>query len=48
LLDALVVARALNQINLTVNMFGPADLEDYLAAHAQRLREWLSSQRPAA
>jgi Ser/Thr protein kinase RdoA (MazF antagonist) len=48
LLDALLAARALNQINLTVNVHGPADLGDYLAAHAQPLRKWLSSQRPAA
>jgi Ser/Thr protein kinase RdoA (MazF antagonist) len=48
LFEALVAARALNQINLTVNVHSPAHLGDHLAAHAQRLQEWLGSQRPAA
>jgi Ser/Thr protein kinase RdoA (MazF antagonist) len=48
LFDGLVAARVLNQINLTVNVHGPAHLGDHLAAHAQRLQEWLGSQRPAA
>ena len=48
LFDALVAARALNQINLVVAVHGPASRGEYLAAHAQRLREWLSPRRPAA
>jgi Ser/Thr protein kinase RdoA (MazF antagonist) len=46
LLDALLVARALNQINLTVALHGVEPLGDYLAQHAERLRAWL--RRPAA
>jgi Ser/Thr protein kinase RdoA (MazF antagonist) len=38
---ALAAARALNQINLTVHLYDPAELDDYLAAHAERLRTWL-------
>ncbi|MDH2442969.1 phosphotransferase [Amnibacterium sp. CER49] len=41
LLDALLVARALNQINLTVALHGVEALGDYLAQHAERLRAWL-------
>jgi Ser/Thr protein kinase RdoA (MazF antagonist) len=48
LFDTLLAARALNQINLTVHEHDPADLGDYLEAHAQRLREWLRSSRMAA
>jgi Ser/Thr protein kinase RdoA (MazF antagonist) len=41
--EALVAARALNQVNLTVNVHGPDALGDYLAGHAQRLRGWLAA-----
>ena len=43
LLDSLVVARLLNQINLTLNLHDAADLLDYLAVRAERLRGWLRS-----
>jgi Ser/Thr protein kinase RdoA (MazF antagonist) len=45
LLDALIAARALNQINLTLNLEGRADLDAYLTAHADSLRAWLRSRR---
>jgi Ser/Thr protein kinase RdoA (MazF antagonist) len=38
---ALAVTRALNQVNLTVNLYAPEELDDYLVAHAERLRAWL-------
>jgi Ser/Thr protein kinase RdoA (MazF antagonist) len=41
--EALVAARALNQVNLTLTVHGPDALGDYLAGHAQRLREWLGA-----
>jgi Ser/Thr protein kinase RdoA (MazF antagonist) len=43
LLESLVVARLLNQINLTLNLVDDGDLGDYLAARAERLRGWLRS-----
>lgn len=46
LLNALIAARALNQINLTMNVEGPADADGYFTAHADRLRAWLRSRWP--
>jgi Ser/Thr protein kinase RdoA (MazF antagonist) len=43
LLESLVVARLLNQINLTLNLHDAASLADYLAVRAERLRGWLRS-----
>jgi Ser/Thr protein kinase RdoA (MazF antagonist) len=41
LFESLVAARALHQMNLTLNMTGIGGLESYLAAHAGRVRAWL-------
>jgi Ser/Thr protein kinase RdoA (MazF antagonist) len=43
LLESLVVARLLNQINLTLHLHDAAGLADYLPARAERLRAWLRS-----
>ncbi|MBN9376184.1 MAG: phosphotransferase, partial [Cellulomonas sp.] len=48
LVEALVAARVLGMVNLVVTVHGPADRGDYLAAHAQRLRQWLDPRRPTA
>jgi len=45
LLESLVVARLLNQMNLTLNLHDAAGLADYLAERAERLRAWLRSPR---
>jgi Ser/Thr protein kinase RdoA (MazF antagonist) len=47
LVESLIAARALNQINLTVHLHDPAGIADYLAAHAERLRNWMQSPLPA-
>jgi Ser/Thr protein kinase RdoA (MazF antagonist) len=41
LFEALLAARALHQLNLTLNIHGTTGRTGYLAAHAARLREWL-------
>jgi Ser/Thr protein kinase RdoA (MazF antagonist) len=41
LFEALLAARALHQLNLTLNVHGTTGRAGYLAAHAARLREWL-------
>jgi Ser/Thr protein kinase RdoA (MazF antagonist) len=41
--EALYAARALHQIELTVELHDPAELGEYLAGHAERLRSWLRS-----
>jgi Ser/Thr protein kinase RdoA (MazF antagonist) len=41
--EALIAARALNQINLTLNVQGADGRTDYLTAHEERLRAWLGS-----
>ncbi|MCA0144034.1 phosphotransferase enzyme family protein [Blastococcus sp. LR1] len=48
LLETLLAARVLHQVNLTLNVRRPADVAEYLAAHAQRLREWLRASLEAA
>jgi Ser/Thr protein kinase RdoA (MazF antagonist) len=45
LFDSLIAARALLQLNLTLNTTDLTGLEPYLAGHAERARAWLS--RPA-
>ena len=44
LMDALVAARQLNMINLTVNNVPHTDLGAYLARHAELLRAWLAAR----
>lgn len=44
LFDSLVAARALHQLNLTMNIVDKAGLDSYVASHAERARAWL--QRP--
>jgi Ser/Thr protein kinase RdoA (MazF antagonist) len=41
LFEALIVARALHQMNLTLNLTGADGLEGYVAGHAERIRAWL-------
>lgn len=41
--ESLIVARSLNQMNLTLNMTGIDDLEGYVAGHAERVRAWMRS-----
>jgi Ser/Thr protein kinase RdoA (MazF antagonist) len=41
LFESLIVARALHQMNLTLNLTGADGLEGYVAGHAQRIRAWL-------
>ncbi len=41
LFEALIAARALHQMNLTLNMAGADGLESYVAGHAGRIRAWL-------
>ena len=45
LFESLIVARALNQMNLTLNMTGIDGLESYVAGHGARVRAWMG--RPA-
>jgi Ser/Thr protein kinase RdoA (MazF antagonist) len=44
LMDSLIVARGLHQMNLTLNLTSNDGLESYLASHAGRARTWM--QRP--
>jgi Ser/Thr protein kinase RdoA (MazF antagonist) len=44
--DSLIAARALHQMNLTLNMADLDGLDGYVAGHAERLRAWM--RRPAA
>ena len=39
--DSLIAARALHQMNLTMNMADLDGLESYVAGHAERLRAWM-------
>jgi Ser/Thr protein kinase RdoA (MazF antagonist) len=41
LFDSLVVARALHQLNLTLNILDMAGLDSYVASHADRARAWM-------
>jgi Ser/Thr protein kinase RdoA (MazF antagonist) len=41
LFEALIVARALHQMNLTLNMTDIDGLESYVAGHAERVRAWM-------
>jgi hypothetical protein len=41
LFESLIVARALHQMNLTLNTTGPDGLESYVARHAHRIRAWM-------
>jgi Ser/Thr protein kinase RdoA (MazF antagonist) len=44
LFDSLVAARALHQLNLTLNLADVAGLDSYLAGHSERAHAWM--QRP--
>jgi Ser/Thr protein kinase RdoA (MazF antagonist) len=46
LFDSLIIARGLQQMNLTINMTDLDELESYVAGHAERVRAWL--RRPAS
>jgi Ser/Thr protein kinase RdoA (MazF antagonist) len=39
--DSLVVARALQQLNLTLNIVDMAGLDSYVTSHAERVRAWM-------
>jgi hypothetical protein len=41
LFESLIVARALHQMNLTLNMTDIDGLESYVAGHAERVRAWM-------
>ncbi len=41
LFDSLIAARALHQLNLTLNIVDMAGLGDYIARHAERARGWM-------
>jgi Ser/Thr protein kinase RdoA (MazF antagonist) len=41
LFESLIVARALNQMNLTLNMRDIGQLGGYVAGHAERVRAWM-------
>lgn len=41
LFDSLIAARALHQLNLTLNIVDMAGLGDYIASHAERARGWM-------
>jgi Ser/Thr protein kinase RdoA (MazF antagonist) len=41
LFESLIVARALNQMNLTLNMRDIGQLRGYVAGHAERVRAWM-------
>jgi Ser/Thr protein kinase RdoA (MazF antagonist) len=45
LLDSLIAARGLQQMNLTLNVAGSDGLDSYVASHAERVRTWM--RRPA-
>jgi Ser/Thr protein kinase RdoA (MazF antagonist) len=45
LLESLIAARALHQINLTLNIHGIDGRADNLESHANRLQGWLRSRR---
>ncbi len=45
LFDSLIAARALHQMNLTLNLADIDGLESYVAGHAERARAWM--RRPA-
>jgi Ser/Thr protein kinase RdoA (MazF antagonist) len=42
LFDSLIVARALHQLNLTLNIADNAGLASYVAGHAERVRAWMT------
>jgi Ser/Thr protein kinase RdoA (MazF antagonist) len=41
LFDSLIAARALHQLNLTLNVTDMAGLDGYVASHAERARAWM-------
>ena len=41
LFDSLIAARALHQLNLTLNISDMAGLDSYVANHAERARAWM-------
>ena len=41
LLDSLITARGLHQMNLTLNAAGHDGLDSYIASHADRVRTWM-------
>jgi Ser/Thr protein kinase RdoA (MazF antagonist) len=43
LFESLIVARGLQQLNLTLNIAGTDGLDSYVASHAERVRAWLRS-----
>jgi Ser/Thr protein kinase RdoA (MazF antagonist) len=43
LFDSLIVARGLQQMNLTLNMTDIKQLESYVTSHAERVRAWMRS-----
>ena len=43
LFDSLIVARGLQQMNLTLNVRGNDELESYVTSHAERVRTWMRS-----
>ena len=45
LFESLIVARALNQMNLTLNIRGIDGLDSYVTGHAERVRAWM--RRPS-
>ena len=44
--ESLIVARLLNQMNLTLPRVPPGELDDYLSPRAAAVREWLNSRLP--
>ena len=49
LFESLIVARALHQMNLTLNIDDIDGLESYVASHAERVRAWMRCpSRPVA
>jgi Ser/Thr protein kinase RdoA (MazF antagonist) len=43
LFDSLIVARGLQQMNLTLNVIDLDELGSYVAGHAERVRAWMRS-----
>ena len=43
LFDSLIIARGLQQMNLTLNMTDINELESYVTSHAERVRAWMRS-----
>lgn len=41
LLNSLIIARGLHQMNLTLNLAGHDGLDNYIASHADRVRTWM-------